>query len=866
MDPELYRRANDLLLEVLDLPPSQRTAFLERHCDDPALRREVDSLLAADSCFGDLSTPALELLDDNLGPGDMLGSYTLEGELGRGGMGVVYLAQRSDGEFERQVALKVLKRGMDTDAVIRRFKTERQILARLHHPNIAELYEGGTTPDHRPFLVMERVVGQPIDRYCDQRGLGLVDRVELFLTVCEAVEFAHQNLVVHRDLKPSNILVDEQGNPKLLDFGIAKLLVPEGADPYTETEAGWAPMTLEYASPEQVEGRSITTSTDIYSLGVLLFELLTGRRPYRLENNTQEELRRAILLDDPERPSTAVRDQPGRSKDRRRLRGDLDHILGMVLEKKPRLRYASVGQLASDLRQHLEGRPVRARANTPFYRASRFVRRHGRWVLLAVTLFAMVLGFAIDRTLQQRETARQRDRAEKVRDFLIELFDLPASLDAEQRAAKRKMLDQGLLDLEERSQKLDDPDLRATVKVALAQGYHGLGLLDKAEAVALAACAERRTLRGDHHVEIAECLELLSALDRDFGRLEAATDKANRAHAIYLDLLGESDELTIESREVIAVLRMDQGRYGDAEPLMHEVLDLKLRYRVHDTEGIAQTEGNLGLVLYYQGRYGEAEPLLRRAWNRTRQKTGEQSGAAAAHRTNLAATLRALGRNSEAEDHSVALVELRRAQGNPAALATALNNLAMLYLDLRREEEAIELFEEATELTLNTQGDARSRLVSIYTNLATIHHQLGQLEAAEERACLALDLALEMLGDDHTRTASARVVLASVLLDRRQPRAAEALARHGLETFERHLERTTWRTAWARTILGSALLELGRNDEARPLLDLGLEGLLLTKGPEAPTTWRAAETLARLYRSTGRSALAEETLRRLAPD
>src|SRR5450755_2635705 len=307
---ERWARVKELFEAAVDLDPNQRTALLDKECGgDEALRGEIESLLKSDEgSDGFIEQPAFEIPRDIFTEeeplaGRQFGAYQVIREIGRGGLGAVYLAARADDQYRKQVAIKVIRRGLDTDDIIRRFRTERQILAQLDHPNIARLIDGGTTDDGLPYFVMEYVNGEPINAYCDANALPTTERLTLFRKVCAAVTYAHQNLVIHRDLKPSNILVTQEGEPKLLDFGIAKLL-STGDELFTQTIPALRVMTPEYASPEQVKGDKIMTTSDVYSLGVLLYELLTGQRPYRLKTRTPEEIARAITEQEPERPST----------------------------------------------------------------------------------------------------------------------------------------------------------------------------------------------------------------------------------------------------------------------------------------------------------------------------------------------------------------------------------------------------------------------------------------------------------------------------------------------------------------------------------------------------------------------------------
>ncbi len=422
MTLERWQQIEELFQLALEREAKERSAFLDEACTgDADLRREVESLLLYDeNASSFMETPAFdaasELLGDNQAEsmaGRAIGPYKVTREIGHGGMGAVYLAVRDDDEYQKQVAIKLVKRGMDTDGILRRFRNERQILANLDHQNIAKLLDGGTTDDGLSYFIMDHVEGLPIDVYCDSHKLPTVERLKLFRTVCSAVQYAHHHDVVHRDLKPGNILVTAEGVPKLLDFGIAKVLNPE--PPFQTVEStGLRPMTPDYASPEQVRGGTITPASDVYSLGVLLYELLTGHRPYRVKGRTPQEIERVICEEDPEKPSAAIsgieeapradgttritltpelvsatRDgQP--EKLRRLLVGDLDNIVLMALRKEPERRYPSVEQFSEDIHRYLEGLPVLARKDTLWYRSAKFIKRNKASVISAA-LASMVL-------------------------------------------------------------------------------------------------------------------------------------------------------------------------------------------------------------------------------------------------------------------------------------------------------------------------------------------------------------------------------------------------------------------------------------------------------------------------------------------
>ncbi len=425
MTPERWERLASLFDEARAVPLEEREAFLDGACaGDESLRADVERLLVAHDRAGDfIASPAISRIsaatsadNDPAIVGQTFGPYRVLREIARGGMGAVYLAERVDGEFQRRVALKLIKRGMDTDLVLQRFRAERQILATLEHPHIARLLDGGSTEDGRPYFIMEYIEGQPIDEYADARRLSIRERLELFLEVCGAVEYAHRHLVVHRDIKPANVLVTTDGVPKLLDFGIAKGFDPSD-DQSTGTITAVRLLTPEYASPEQVEGRRATVTSDVYSLGVVLYRLLTGHSPYRLDSHDPMTVADAVRTHDPERPSTVVGQTTGtidrrarRLEDdralatnagsiarlRQELRGDLDTIVLMALRKEPDRRYRSVAEFADDIRRHLDGQPVRARPDQLGYRTAKFLRRNRTSVLAStIAVATLVLGVGI---------------------------------------------------------------------------------------------------------------------------------------------------------------------------------------------------------------------------------------------------------------------------------------------------------------------------------------------------------------------------------------------------------------------------------------------------------------------------------------
>ncbi len=514
MDSDRHQRLTDLLDESLQLPPAERQAFLASACGgDVELQREAESLLLSfEQASSFIEAPVFAgardfvLADDQPMEGRQIGHYKIVRELGRGGMGAVYLAMRAD-EYREQVALKIVKRGMDTDFVVRRFRHERQILASLNHPNIARLFDGGTTEEGLPYFVMEYIEGEPIDQYCDHHHLTIQERLQLFRTVCAAVQYAHQNLVIHRDLKPGNILITADGTVKLLDFGIAKILNPEISQTIEKTATLMRLMTPEYASPEQVRGELVTTASDVYSLGVVLYELLTGHRPYRITSILPSDIERIICEQEPTRPSLATKSEVGSQKSdgKRRfsflpttdhrppttaLRGDLDNIILMALRKEPLRRYTSVEQLSEDIRRHLEGLPVSARSDTFNYRAGKFVQRHKAGVAAAALILLSLIAGLITTVWQARRAQAQQAKAERrfndvrklANAYLFEFHDAIAELQGATQA-RALVVKRALEYLDSLAEEVsDDRGLQqelaaAYVKVGDVQGRPGHGSL-----------------------------------------------------------------------------------------------------------------------------------------------------------------------------------------------------------------------------------------------------------------------------------------------------------------------------------------------------------------------------------------------------
>jgi len=579
MIPQRWVQVKDKLQTALDLRPEERAAYLDEvGRSDPELLEELHSLLASHERAGTDFLKVPELHRVSVGVSDQrstmigrrVGPYEIVEQIGAGGMGEVYRAYRADDQYRKQVAIKVVGGGLNLEVVIGRFRNERQILADLEHPNIARLLEGGTTEDGHPYFVMEYIPGEPLDRYCDENKLSVSERLKLFRSVCSAVQYAHQKLVVHRDIKPSNILVTKEGIPKLLDFGIAKILGPDsGASGIDQTVTKFRMLTPEYASPEQRRGEAITTASDVYSLGVVLYELLTGHRPYRIADRRFDEMDRLAGEQEPERPSSAVlrveamvsggqstrRNPESVSatregtpvKLRRRLRGDLDNIILTALRREPHRRYATVEQCSEDLRRHLEGLPVLARRDTLAYRSDKFVRRHAAGVtagLLVVVSLAVGLIIAVRQAqIAKAERTRAERRFNDVRSLANSLMfeihdaiqDLPGST-----PARKLLVDRAVQYLDSLAKESgNDPSLQrelavAYEKIGRVQGNTAHGSLGDSTSALISynkAMAIRRALASSNSATEADRLSLARSFSM-VGRFYLALAKPQEALAL----------------------------------------------------------------------------------------------------------------------------------------------------------------------------------------------------------------------------------------------------------------------------------------------------------------------------------------------
>lgn len=912
-DPERWRTVDRIFAQALELPPAERAAFLDSACaGDDSLRRAVEALLAADEHNATfLERPAGEIfgwrpLASEEEEGGRLGPYRLTRRIGGGGMGTVYLARRDDEQYQREVAIKILRAGLEETEAYHRFLAERQILARLDHPNIARLYDGGTTDDGRPFLVMELIDGLPVDKYCDHHQLTIDQRLDLFRRICSAVSYAHQNLLVHRDLKPGNILVTPDGEPKLLDFGIAKQLEPKiAADSGPMTRTGLRIMTPSYASPEQVKGEAVTTASDVYSLGVLLYELLTGRSPYPAAEVTYE-IERAICEQEPERPSLAVfrggvlspeeiaevrKTRPQTLE--RRLRGDLDNIILMALRKEPRRRYGSVAQLSRDLEKHLGDLPVAARPDTLRYRARKFVARHqaGVTAALAVTLLIslLVAGFMARLLEQRQQLARERDKAQYALSFLVDTFKNADPYHSRgERLTADEILDQGTRrvasDLKGR------PDVQAAVMHSLGEVHYGLGHYEKAEPLLKRALELRRELYGSESVEVADSLEQLSRVRFEHSDAVQGERLLREALALKRRLLGSrhievaktlnllgsslsereaSSELEKLHEEALAIaraeegskgpviaetltlmakLKMDLGDYAAAEKLFREGLAMERQILGERDPRFLHHQTVFGEVLLNQGKYKEAEELLRKNLKVQERILGRDHRDFLTTANNLALALHNLGRDPEAEVLYREILQRVRTQYGPShwMVGSVAGNLAITIQAQNRGPEAVPLYQEALEVRRKTLGNEHPEVAGALLLLAGLHRELKQFPEGIRLARQAHDILLKAEGPDHPHMAYIHREIGRNYLAQKRFAEAEPYLRRSMEIRRRELSPDNPELARSKSVLANCLKGLKRYEEAEKLALEANTALTAQFGPQDPRAISTGELLAEI--------------------
>jgi eukaryotic-like serine/threonine-protein kinase len=812
--------------------------------------------------------------------GDRIGPYRVLRTLGAGGMGEVYLAERADAEFEQQVAIKVVNGGALGRGVHSRLKMERQILAQLDHPNIAHLIDGGSLPDGSAYIVMEYVDGVPIDSYCDTHSLDISARLKLFQSVCVAVHYAHQNLIVHRDLKPSNILVTSNGTPKLLDFGIAKLLDERQAGSHTlaVTHADIRVMTPDHASPEQVRGQVITTSSDVYVLGVLLYKLLAGTSPFVISSMRLVEIERAICEKDPPLASNAVATDDSESsrvitacrsttakKLRRALQGDLDNIIAMAMRKEAERRYGSAQQLAGDIQRYLDGLPVIARRDTLSYRTSKFVRRHWLPVGAGAAAAFMVIAFAIttyeqskriaaerDRVAQQRERAEnERARAEEVSSFLVNLFKLtdPQENRGNQVTA-RELLDSGAKRLQAGLQ--DQPNTKAALLSTVGAVYDSLGQFQVAEPILDESL--RLQAAGDDTSRVATLVELGRAR-MGAGDLSGAEAPLQEALRLAQGQFGAGSPQSGKVLWGLGILRFEQGRLNESKDLFQRALAL-LESAKDPQRDVSQVLDDLASVYMREQQWALAKQSYEHALEIDKRTLGDDHPRLAIYLNNLAVVAQNMGDLPHAESLFQEAIERdKRAYGdNHPETVAAKENYGLLLQREGRLTDAEPLLRQALAAKLSLYGPDHYRVGYAHVSLALLLHDKGDLAGSESEFRQALAVYDKSLPPNHQYRASLLMHFARLLVDRNKPEQALPMSEQSIKIWAESSGVESPRTAQAHAIHAYVLQHLNRQREAAEELDAAVPVLVKARAPDDPVVRRAQLWLKAAHPSTLQTA------------
>ncbi|MCA8888308.1 MAG: protein kinase [Parvularculaceae bacterium] len=880
MTSDEFKQVEDAFARAVALEGDARARFVDEFAARrPALGPKLRRLLAADAVGADtLGAPvaaSVKALSDGAADamiGAMAGVWKIVKRIGAGGMGAVFLAERTDQQFTQTAAVKIMTAQLLDENSGARFRAERQILANLNHPNIATLIDGGATQSGLPFLVMEYVDGVRIDNYCDQHELPIERRLKLFTKVCEAVDYAHRNLVVHRDLKPSNILVTEDGEPKLLDFGIAKLIEPGAYEAaLAVTRAGGRMMTPEYASPEQVRGEPVSVASDVYALGVLLFRLLTGQSPYGASATTPHDIERAILDADPQRPSTVVTqlissdadevstpEALGRSRAvspdrlRRRLAGDLDNIVLKCLQKDAQRRYANVRDLSNDIDRFLTNRPVIARGDDWFYKARKFARRNAQPLMAAGVLVVAIVGLSAYYTAR---LAEQRDRAElaaakatAVSEFLANVFK-----SADPHSAKGDEITalELLAQAEARLDALDgQPELQGAMMQIIGDTYRSLGDSVRGQALLESSLALRADTIGAAPLAQAELFRDLSEAYRANEYYAAAEDYARRELAILERELPPDAPQFHYSYGRLAVILADQKRKAEAAEMVRRASEAKLAADPAPDSAYVDLIGNLAHMLVDTGRLKEAGAVHERVLRLSRDIDGDMHPNTLIRMGNYARYLTVCWRFEEAAAVYAEIIEKGGQVWSPehGLVARWLGNRASVLGDLGRFDEARRDHLRSIAISVAADGEMSVRAMARERIYAGMLIDMGAFAEAEALLAGVYERAREEFGDEGYELANIEIQMARLANRQGDFASAEELLRRAMRASS---NLSAQPRALAEQELAASLSGQGRHDEAIAAIEGVIASRLEAFGAEAAPMAGSYRVASDVYRRAG---------------
>ncbi len=853
--PEQWLRIKEIVGAALEREPNERGVFLDQACaQDEYLRAEVESLLAAHGDAGGLSEHAWRIEPaDAGGEFKTVGPYRLVRELGVGGMGQVWLAEQTE-PVHRRVALKLIKAGIYDAAVVQRFQAERQSLALMDHPSIAKVFDAGATATGQPYFVMEYVDGLPVTDYCDQKKLGIRERLKLVLQICEGVQHAHQKAIIHRDLKPSNILVvevDGKPTPRIIDFGLAKGTAPAVSGETLFTQVGAFLGTPGYMSPEQAdpEVRDIDTRTDVYSLGVVLYELLTGFLPFDTTNwkkQRLDEVLKQLRETDPQRPSTKVstnRDTStaraeARSTEPRQLatslRGDLDWITMKALEKDRSRRYGTPSDLAADVERYLGNRPVVARPASTGYRLRKYIRRNRVAVAVVSSALILLIAFAVAQALQLRRITRERDRADRITEFMTNMFKVSDPSEARGNSITvREILDKS-------SQEIDtglarDPETKAQMLNVMGTVYQGLGLYSKAEVLLKQTVEIRGRLLGPENHDTLDSTARLAKTVQFEGRYAEAEKIERELLARYQRVLGPDHRTTLAAESSLAWTLEDEGHPAEAEQLCRMAVDGQRRSLGPDDRETLESMRRLSWILGSEGHYAEAEKIGRETLDRRKRVIGPESPQALLSMSELGVIYVQEERNDEAEPLLRQTLEIQNRILGPEHQSTLATEdaLSVVLQHEKRYPEAEQISRESLAVEIRSLGPDHPNTLMTLGNLATILENEGHYPGSEKLHREVLARRRRALGPDHPDTALALYNIADVLYHEHRYAETATFFREAVDIQRRVLGAAHPDTLDSEAHLACVLARLNRKDEAistlREALEHGLDLKELTE-------------------------------------
>jgi non-specific serine/threonine protein kinase/serine/threonine-protein kinase len=890
-EADQWPRIKDIVGAALEKEPSERSAFLDQACStNERLRREIDSLLAAYEEAGGLSGGPWEASPYKPAtPSQMIGPYRLIRELGVGGMGQVWLAEQTS-PVVRQCALKLIKAGIYDDDAVRRFHLERQSLALMEHPAVAKVFDAGTTPAGQPYFAMEYVDGLPINEYCDRNKLGIRERLQLFIQVCEGVQHAHQKAIIHRDIKPSNILVidvDGKPQPRIIDFGLAKTPISATDGETLFTRLGALMGTPGYMSPEQADPKvyDIDTRSDVYSLGVVLYELLTGFLPFnaaRFKWQSLDEMMRELREQTPQRPSTKVganRDSLAERAENRatepdilpkQLRGDLDWITMKALEKERDRRYGSPAELASDIERYLQNLPILARPASAGYRLRKYIRRHRLAVGIGVAAAALAAAFAINQAVQLRRITRERDRADRITDFMTNIFKVSNPSEARGNTiTAREILDKSSQQIE--SELGQDAEVRSQLLSVMATTYASLGLYARAHDLAQRALDIRQREFGPNDPKTLASMSQMGLIlyreghDRDAENLlRSAIDREKRG-------LGAENDLTLDSEDALATVLGREGRNPEVEKLARELIPIESRKFGPESPQALRFMTGLASALRGETRYAEAETELRQALAIQVRTLGKNHPSTIASMHNLANILQEEGKNDEAEAmyrETLSLAQRVLGPEHPETASTMLTLANDIRGDDRRRAEAEALYRKALEIELRVAGPENSDTTRAEEGLANLLSTEGHYLEAEKLLLNVLAVRQRVLGPDHTDTLITEYNVSEVWFHESRLADSERLIRETLKSQTRVLGPEDPDTLASMALLARILNAENRPEEAEEQARKAFTAQLRIFGAQNPDTQMSlhylGDSLAKTNRYDEAAKLYTETIAKIA--